>query len=135
MSPDLGAERRRAEKNLMTMGNLSATIRSMAAFLKREGGASAAEFAMVVLPMALITFAIMEVGSLMYVYNSMHNAVREAVRRAAEGAGAVSEAAAPRPPLLHLRLGLRGSAQQVDPQQHRDGGEQGDAGSRSLGHG
>jgi len=38
---------------------------------------------MVVLPMSLITLAILEVGSLMFIYNDMNNAAREGARRVA----------------------------------------------------
>jgi Flp pilus assembly protein TadG len=52
-------------------------------FMKSEEGANAAEFAMVALPMTIMTLIILEAGSLMFVYNDMHNAAREATRRLA----------------------------------------------------
>ena len=52
-------------------------------FWKSDHGGSAAEFAIVVMPMTLMTLAILEAGSLMYIYNDMNNAAREAARRVA----------------------------------------------------
>lgn len=52
-------------------------------FMKSESGANAAEFAIVVFPMGLMTLAIIEIGSVMFIYNDMHNAAREAARRLA----------------------------------------------------
>ena len=52
-------------------------------FVRSERGGSAAEFGIVVFPMALMTLAILEVGSIMFVYNDMNNAAREAARRVA----------------------------------------------------
>ena len=52
-------------------------------FLRDECGANAVEFAMVVLPMAVMTIAIIEVGSLFFAYNDLHNAAREGARRLA----------------------------------------------------
>lgn len=49
-------------------------------FWKLEHGGSAAEFALVVLPMGLMTLAIIEAGSLLFIYNDMNNAAREAAR-------------------------------------------------------
>lgn len=52
-------------------------------FFRSEYGGNAAEFALVCLPMAVLTFVIIQVGSLAYAYNDMHNAAREGVRRLA----------------------------------------------------
>ena len=52
-------------------------------FIRSEDGANAAEFAIVALFMSIMTFIIIQVGSLMFVFNDMHNAAREAVRRIA----------------------------------------------------
>ena len=52
-------------------------------FLRDECGANAAEFAMVVMPMAIFTMVIIEVGALFFSYNALHNAAREGARRLA----------------------------------------------------
>jgi len=52
-------------------------------FIKSESGANAAEFAMVAMPMAIVTFVIIQVGSLFFAYNDIHNAAREGARRLA----------------------------------------------------
>jgi Flp pilus assembly protein TadG len=54
-----------------------------ARFWRREDGSSAAEFALVVTPLALMTIGVLQVGFLFYVYNDMHDAAREAVRKLA----------------------------------------------------
>ena len=63
--------------------------RALKTFRRREDGAAAAEFAMVAWVMGILTFIIMEAGAMMYAYNSMHNAAREAVRRFAVQDGIV----------------------------------------------
>lgn len=52
-------------------------------FLRAEDGAGAAEFALVVLPMTVLTFFIIQAGALFFAYNDLHNAAREGVRRLA----------------------------------------------------
>ena len=49
--------------------------------MRDEGGASAAEFAIVVVPMTIIFLVIIQFGFILYVQNSMQNATREAARR------------------------------------------------------
>jgi Flp pilus assembly pilin Flp len=52
-------------------------------FIRSESGANAAEFAMVAMPMAIMTLVILQVGSLFFAYNDIHNAAREGARRLA----------------------------------------------------
>ena len=52
-------------------------------FLKETNGSGAAEFALVAMPMAILTFVIFQLGSLFFAYNDIHNAAREAARRMA----------------------------------------------------
>ncbi len=47
---------------------------------KDGSGASAAEFALIVMPMVVLTFAIIEFGSLLFIWNEMKGAARETVR-------------------------------------------------------
>ena len=54
-----------------------------AKFFRDERGANAVEFALVCLPMAILTIAIIEVGALFFAYNDLHNAAREGARRLA----------------------------------------------------
>ena len=49
-------------------------------FLREQCGAAAAEFAMVVLPMTVFSFAIIQMGSLLFLWNDMNSAAREGVR-------------------------------------------------------
>jgi Flp pilus assembly protein TadG len=52
-------------------------------FIRSEHGGNAAEFAIVALPMSLMTLVLLEAGSVLFLYNDMHNEAREAVRRLA----------------------------------------------------
>ena len=49
-------------------------------FLRDSGGASAAEFAIILLPMVLIFVVILQFGMLLYVHNDMYNAARSSAR-------------------------------------------------------
>ena len=56
-------------------------LRGAKEFLRDGSGASAAEFALVLVPMIAILFGIMTMGSLFFIHNDMMNAAREAARR------------------------------------------------------
>ena len=62
-------------------GNDKHRASSLIKLMRDEGGASAAEFAIVVLPMTIIFLVIIQFGFILYVQNSMQNAAREAARR------------------------------------------------------
>lgn len=52
----------------------------VSAFVRRQDGASAAEFALVTMPMVILTFFIIAFGSLLFIWNEMKGAARESVR-------------------------------------------------------
>lgn len=58
-------------------------------FTRDEQGASAVEFAIVLTPMTLVFLGIMQFGHMLFVYNDMFNAAREAARRWASNDAAV----------------------------------------------
>jgi Flp pilus assembly pilin Flp len=49
-------------------------------FFRDQDGATAAEFALVTMPMVILTFAIIAFGSLLFIWNEMKGAARESVR-------------------------------------------------------
>lgn len=55
-------------------------------FLEREAGSTAAEFAIMVFPVVILLFGIVQFSLVLYSYNSMKNAAREGVRWYAVGA-------------------------------------------------
>ena len=55
----------------------------MKKFIRDTNGASAAEFALVVMPMVIIFTVIIQFGFILYTQNNMQNAAREAARRMA----------------------------------------------------
>lgn len=62
------------------MQNPMGYLRWFFSFAKDRTGGTAAEFALVVMPMVVLTFAIIEFGSLLFIWNEMKGAAREAVR-------------------------------------------------------
>ncbi len=61
-------------------------------FLRRQEGASAAEFGLVLFPIVVLFVVIIQFGVLFFVYNDMYNAAREAARRWSTNEGAITTA-------------------------------------------
>jgi hypothetical protein len=54
-------------------------------FVKDHSGATAMEFTMVIMPMIILIFGIVQFGGILYLKNDMQNAARDAGRRMAVG--------------------------------------------------
>ena len=52
-------------------------------FVASEDGANAVEFALVLMPMVIVSFLVLDVAAVFFAYNDIHNAAREGARKMA----------------------------------------------------